>query len=110
MAEIKARPGPFSVTQRAAQRIGEILASENRADLKLRITVSGGIARSDLMCEILASVLDRPLERLASAEGPALGAAVTALAALETHRRRQRDIEAPFGVADKSSPNWIKTV
>jgi len=27
------------------------------------------------MCEILASVLDRPLERLHSAEGPALGAA-----------------------------------
>ena len=38
-----------------------------------RITVSGGIARSDLMCEILASVLDRPLERLRSFEGPALG-------------------------------------
>ncbi|HMC88125.1 MAG TPA: FGGY-family carbohydrate kinase, partial [Gemmataceae bacterium] len=49
-----------------------------------RITVSGGIARSQLMCEILASVLGRPLERLQSDEGPALGAAVTALAALET--------------------------
>src|SRR5262249_8923552 len=34
-----------------------------------RISVSGGIARSDLMCEILATVLDRPLERLESAEG-----------------------------------------
>src|SRR5262249_56375695 len=50
-----------------------------------RITVSGGIARSSLMCEILASVLGRPLERLVSFEGPALGAAVTALAALEPH-------------------------
>src|SRR5262249_45125681 len=29
-----------------------------------RVTVSGGIARSDLMGEILASVLNRPLERL----------------------------------------------
>src|SRR5262249_4795180 len=48
-----------------------------------RITISGGIARSDLMGEILATVLDRPLERLQSSEGPALGAAVTALAALE---------------------------
>lgn len=65
-----------------------------------RLTVSGGIARSSLMCEILASVLDRPLERLASAEGPALGAAVTALAGLETMRRRQQDIVAPFTVAD----------
>ncbi len=65
-----------------------------------RITVSGGIARSDLMCEILATVLDRPLERLQSDEGPALGAAVTALAALETHLRRQRGLEATFSVAD----------
>ncbi len=65
-----------------------------------RITVSGGIARSDLMCEILASVLGRRLERLASDEGPALGAAVTALAAYETHLRRQRKIETPCPVAD----------
>jgi sugar (pentulose or hexulose) kinase len=65
-----------------------------------RITVSGGIARSQLMCEILASVLERPLELLQSHEGPALGAAVTALAALETHLRRQRGLDAPFTVAD----------
>jgi len=65
-----------------------------------RITVSGGIARSTLMCEILATVLDRPLERLQSDEGPALGAAVTALAALETHLRRQRGEHEPFSVAD----------
>jgi xylulokinase len=65
-----------------------------------RITVSGGIARSDLMCEILASVLDRPLSRLVSFEGPALGAAVTALAALESNLRRQRGIAEPFIVAD----------
>ncbi len=65
-----------------------------------RISVSGGIARSDLMCEILASVLERPLERLQSDEGPALGAAVTALAALETQLRKQQKIEAPFTVAD----------
>jgi iron-sulfur cluster insertion protein len=42
MAEIKARPGPFNLTERAARRIGEILASETQPDLKLRITVSGG--------------------------------------------------------------------
>ena len=65
-----------------------------------RITVSGGIARSDLMCEILASVLDRPLERLVSFEGPALGAAVTALAALESLRRKEQGIARPFTVAD----------
>lgn len=65
-----------------------------------RITVSGGIAQSDLMCEILATVLGRRLERLVSDEGPALGAAVTALAALETLRRRQRGDQEPFAVAD----------
>jgi sugar (pentulose or hexulose) kinase len=65
-----------------------------------RITVSGGIARSELMCEILATVLDRQLERLESSEGPALGAAVTALAAYETFRRRARHIEVPYTVAD----------
>lgn len=65
-----------------------------------RITVSGGIARSALMCEILATVLDRPLERLQSDEGPALGAAVTALAALEHHLRRAQQVAAPFTVAD----------
>jgi iron-sulfur cluster insertion protein len=42
MAEIKARPDPFRVSERAARRIGEILAREDRPDLKLRISVSGG--------------------------------------------------------------------
>ncbi len=65
-----------------------------------RITLSGGIARSELMGEILAGVLNRPLERLQSDEGPALGAAVTALAALESHLRRRQGITTPFGVAD----------
>jgi sugar (pentulose or hexulose) kinase len=65
-----------------------------------RITVSGGIARSQLMCEILATVLAKPLERLQSHEGPALGAAATALAARETQLRRQRGMDVPFTVAD----------
>ncbi len=65
-----------------------------------RITVSGGIARSELMCEILATVLNRPLERLQSSEGPALGAAVTALAAYESYQRKARSIDAPYTVAD----------
>ncbi|GIW79981.1 MAG: hypothetical protein KatS3mg105_1788 [Gemmatales bacterium] len=65
-----------------------------------RITVSGGIARSQLMCEILASVLNRTLHRLQSDEGPALGAAVTALAAAESYIRRQQKIDTPFTVAD----------
>jgi iron-sulfur cluster insertion protein len=42
MAEIKARPDPFRVSERAARRISEILAREDHPDLKLRISVSGG--------------------------------------------------------------------
>jgi iron-sulfur cluster insertion protein len=42
MTEIKARPAPFHVTERAAQRIGAILASEGEPGMKLRISVSGG--------------------------------------------------------------------
>jgi iron-sulfur cluster insertion protein len=42
MAEIKARPDPFRVSERAVRRIGEILAREGQPGLKLRISVSGG--------------------------------------------------------------------
>jgi sugar (pentulose or hexulose) kinase len=77
-----------------------VKAHEQEGQSIQRISVSGGIARSRLMCEILASVLGRPLERLQSDEGPALGAAVTALAALETHLRRQHGDTVPFTVAD----------
>ncbi|MFO0927544.1 MAG: FGGY-family carbohydrate kinase [Gemmataceae bacterium] len=65
-----------------------------------QVSVSGGIARSDLMCEVLATVLDRPLKRLVSFEGPALGAAATALAALESQRRKRQGIAEPYTVAD----------
>lgn len=65
-----------------------------------RVTVSGGIARSELMCEILASVLDRPLERLVSSEGPALGAAVATLSGLESFLRKQNQDDEPFTVAE----------
>lgn len=64
-----------------------------------RVTVSGGIAQSELMCEILASVLNKPLERLESNEGPALGAAVTALAGLESYKRKEQGISDPFTAA-----------
>jgi sugar (pentulose or hexulose) kinase len=81
--------------------IGRAVREHEEAGQKItRITVSGGIARSALMCEILASVLGRPVQRLQSDEGPALGAAVTALAALETHLRRQRGMGPEFTVAD----------
>jgi iron-sulfur cluster insertion protein len=42
MAEIKARPDPFRVSERAARRISEILARESQPDLRLRVSVSGG--------------------------------------------------------------------
>jgi xylulokinase len=75
--------------------------AHERAGQKItRITVSGGIARSPLMCEILATVLGHKLERLQSDEGPALGAAVTALAAMETYLRRQQGDQEPYSVTD----------
>ena len=65
-----------------------------------RVSVSGGIARSGLMLEILASVLNRPLERLESSEGPALGAAAAALAGLESLGRDARGVGERYTVAD----------
>ena len=65
-----------------------------------RVTVSGGIARNDLMCEILASTLNKPIERLESSEGPALGAAVVALAGYESFKRKELGISEPYTAAD----------
>jgi sugar (pentulose or hexulose) kinase len=87
-----------------AYLIGLAVREHEAAGQKItRITVSGGIARSTLMLEILASVIGRPLERLVSDEGPALGAAVVALAGIETYRRRQKGDAEPFTVADAVS-------
>ena len=77
-----------------------VRAHEEAGQKITRITVSGGISRSALMCEILASVLGRPLERVQSEEGSALGAAVTALAALESRMRAVKKIRVPYTVAD----------
>jgi sugar (pentulose or hexulose) kinase len=87
-----------------AYLIGLAVREHEAAGQKItRITVSGGIARSSLMVEILASVIGRPLERLVSNEGPALGAAVVALAGIETYNRRQNQDSEPFTVADAVS-------
>ncbi len=75
-------------------------AHEEAGQRLQRIAVSGGIARSTLMLEILASVLNRTLERLESDEGSALGAAVAALAGYESYLRRQQGITAPYTAAD----------
>jgi sugar (pentulose or hexulose) kinase len=86
-----------------------------------RVTVSGGLAKSDLVCEILASVLSRRLERLVSDEGPALGAAVTALAGYETQLRTKAGENGPYTVTDavaamvkfkdsvEPNPAWVAT-
>lgn len=68
-----------------------------------RITVSGGLARSPLMGRILASVLQMPIHPLVSDEGPALGAAATALAAIENHFRQQQGEPGTCTVADAAS-------
>jgi sugar (pentulose or hexulose) kinase len=122
-----AEPADLGVRFRAALEalaylIGLGVEAHERAGQQItRITVSGGIARSPLMCEILATVLDRRLERLQSDEGPAQGAAVTALAAVEAHLRRRRGEPTPFTVADavavlvkfrqpaSPNPDWRET-
>lgn len=99
-------PQETGVRYRAAlEALGFLIAlavrEHERSGQKVqRVSVSGGIARSDLMVEILAAVLDRRLERLVSDEGPALGAAATALAALESSRRRRHGNAEPYPVAD----------
>lgn len=52
-----------------------------------RIILSGGIARSKLIGEILAAVLNRPIETIDVSEGPALGAATAALWGWRNHQR-----------------------
>ena len=52
------------------------------------------------------SVLNRPLHRLQSDEGPALGAAVTVLAALETRLSREKGDTTPFTVAETRWRRW----
>jgi sugar (pentulose or hexulose) kinase len=87
-----------------AYLIGLAVREHEAAGQKItRITVSGGIARSPLMIEILASVIGRPLERLVSNEGTALGAAVVALAGMETYNRRRAGDTEPFPVAEAVS-------
>lgn len=80
-----------------------VQAHEEAGQRLTRLSVSGGIARSDLMLEILASVLNRTLDRLVSDEGSALGAAVAALAGWEQHLRRQQGIDAPYTVSDAAT-------
>lgn len=77
-----------------------VRAHERAGQTIKRITVSGGIARNDLMVTILASVLNRPLHRLKSDEGTALGAAVVALAGAETNRRHANGEGGSFGALD----------
>jgi sugar (pentulose or hexulose) kinase len=77
-----------------------VQAHEEAGQTINQISVSGGLAQSDLMCQILATVLEKPLRRLTSTEGPALGAAAAALAGYETTLRRKKRDKSPFAVAD----------
>jgi sugar (pentulose or hexulose) kinase len=84
-----------------------------------RVTVSGGIAKNDLMVKILASMLNVTLHRLVSDEGSALGAAVAAAAGAETNCRNSKGVAGTFSAADaaaamvrfrdeiKPDPKWV---
>ena len=84
-----------------------VRAHKDAGQNAIRITVSGGLARSKLMCEILASVLEGvlapkqlPMVRLVSDEGSALGAAVLALAGLENTLRAETGVAGNFSIGD----------
>jgi sugar (pentulose or hexulose) kinase len=78
-------------------------AHEEAGQRLTRLSVSGGIARSDLMLEILASVLNRTLDRLVSDEGSALGAAVAALAGWEQYLRQKQGISESYSIMDAAA-------
>jgi sugar (pentulose or hexulose) kinase len=80
-----------------------VRAHEAAGQTITRVSVSGGIAKNDLMVKILASVLNKPLDRLVSDEGSALGAAVAALAGAEANARSANRIAEPFTAADAVS-------
>jgi sugar (pentulose or hexulose) kinase len=117
-AGIRYRAALEALTYLIAMGVQEHEAAGQRLN---RIIVSGGIAKSHLIGEILASVLGRPIETLESSEGPALGAAVAGLWALENFRRRERGISEKFDVRDaiaamvkyratiQPNPAWIET-
>jgi xylulokinase len=97
---IKVRAAFEAIAYLIAMAVAEHEAAGQRIT---RVSVSGGIAKSDTMVAILASVLNRPIERLESDEGPALGAAVAAVADYESCQRRQAGDPAPYSIADAVS-------
>ena len=68
-----------------------VRAHEAAGQTITQITVSGGIARNELMVKILASVLNRPLKRLKSDEGTAAAAVVALAGARPTIAARQEN-------------------
>jgi xylulokinase len=104
--DVTSQPADSGVRVRAAfEAIAYLIALGVRAHEAAgqtisQITVSGGIARNDLMVRVLASVLNRPLYRLKSDEGTALGAAVVALAGAETSCRHAKGRSAAFTARD----------
>ena len=71
--------------------------------------ISGGGARSELWCRIVASVLDLPLQRTASTAGSAFGAALLggvaaglSVATRGGRRDRQGDLR------DRADPTWMQ--
>jgi xylulokinase len=66
--------------------------------------VSGGGARSRLWLEIVASVLDLPLERTAAEEGAAYGAALLGAVANGVFRDSHEAVEACVRIRDRVEP------
>jgi sugar (pentulose or hexulose) kinase len=69
-----------------------------------RVVLMGGGARSNLWCEILADVLSRPVERSATSEATALGAAMLAAVAAGAHPDVASAARAMSGAATRFEP------
>jgi xylulokinase len=72
--------------------------------------VSGGGARSELWCRIVASVLGMPLERTVSAAGSAFGAALLGGVAGGTFASAREAAAATVAVSDRIEPDpaWVE--
>jgi xylulokinase len=85
------------------------LRTEASSESHVQAVIVGGGAKSVLWCEIIASVLNRPLLRLRVSEATGLGAAMLAAVGVGQFTRPKDAAAAWVRPADLISPNpeWV---
>lgn len=83
---------------------------ENQGVPLKNIYISGGGARSNLWCAIVASVLDKPVMRLDVDEGPAMGASLLAGVGVGVWKNVKEVTRTTRKIRDKIKPvkKWVK--